>query len=126
MFRHILIKLIIFSCFTNYAMAQVDDNFTDGDFTSNPSWQGDTANWKVTGSQLNSNAPTTFTQTYLAVSNSLAYNTQWEFYVNLKFATSSLNYADIFLVSDSLNLPGNNSGFFVRIGNTADEISLYR
>lgn len=110
----------------NTMQAQVIENFSDGDFTTNPIWSGDIANWKVVNNQLNSNAPTTSAQTFLTTFNSLAQNTQWEFTVNLKFATSSANYTDIFLISDSLNLLGQNSGFFVRVGNTADEISLYR
>jgi len=110
----------------NTMQAQVIENFSDGDFTTNPIWTGDIANWKVVNNQLNSNAPTTSAQTFLTTFNSLAQNTQWEFTVNLKFATSSANYTDIFLISDSLNLLGQNSGFFVRVGNTADEISLYR
>ncbi len=106
--------------------AQVNESFSDGDFTTNPIWGGDAGSWKVLGFQLNSNASTAVTHTYLSTPCSLAQNTVWEFYVDLKFATSSVNYTDIFLISDSANLEGMNSGFFVRIGNTSDDICLYR
>jgi len=33
------------------AFAQVVDNFSDGDFTNNPSWSGTTADFIVNGSQ---------------------------------------------------------------------------
>nr|MDQ3046476.1 lamin tail domain-containing protein [Bacteroidota bacterium] len=57
----------------------------------------------------------------------VASNAQWEFYVNLQFPTSSANYTDIYLMSDSANLQStSHSGYFVRIGNTTDEISLYK
>jgi hypothetical protein len=105
--------------------AQVNESFADGDFTVNPAWVGDLSNWKVTGFQLNSNV-TAASHSYIATANALAQSTQWEFFINLKFATSSLNYTDIFLISDSSNLEGLNSGIFVRAGNTADDICLYR
>lgn len=106
--------------------AQLYESFSDGNFTTNPTWIGDTSYWKIVGQQLNSNAPPTANSAQLCTQNNLSQNVVWEFYVNLKFATSSVNYADIFLISDSTNLMGLNSGIFVRIGNTADEISLYR
>lgn len=117
---------MFFICISIQANAQMNENFSDGDFLNNPAWVGDITTWKVVGFQLNNNSSTATTQSYLATQNSLAQNCQWEFYVNLKFATSSLNYADIFLVSDSSNLMGQNSGIFVRVGGTADEISLFR
>ncbi len=113
-------------CFYNTVKAQVNENFSDGDFTSNPTWFGDVGNWKVSSQLLTSNAPVTATQSHLSTINTMAINTQWEFLINLKFATSSVNYSDIFLISDSVNLAGLNSGIFVRVGNTSDEISLYR
>lgn len=106
--------------------AQLHESFSDGNFTTNPTWIGDTSYWKVVGLQLNSNGPPTNNTAQLCTRNNLSQNVIWEFYVNLKFATSSVNYTDIFLISDSANLMGLNSGIFVRIGNTTDEISLYR
>jgi Lamin Tail Domain/Bacterial Ig-like domain len=47
--------------------------------------------------------------------------------VRLDFATSSANYSDIFLTASASDLTAiGNIGYFVRIGNTADEICLYR
>ncbi len=126
MFRHILIKLILLLHFSIALNAQVEEDFSDGDFTSNPTWVGDVTNWKIVGLQLNSNSPITYTQSYISTLNTLAQNTQWLFTIDLKFATSSVNYLDVFLISDSANLLGMNSGIFVRVGNTSDEISLYR
>ncbi|MCH8318335.1 MAG: lamin tail domain-containing protein, partial [Bacteroidetes bacterium] len=108
------------------AFAQFTDDFSDGDFTSNPVWSGDDTVWTVIGGELRSNSSTTNSIFYLSTASSIIQNTQWEFYCNLKLSTSGVRYVDIFLVSDSSNLKGNNSGYFVRIGNTADEVSLYR
>ena len=55
-----------------------------------------------------------------------ATGTTWEFYARLNLATSGANYADVFLVSDSAQLQGHNRGYFIRIGGSADEVSLMR
>src|SRR4051812_8667102 len=96
------------------------DNFTDGDFTNNPTWSGDVTFWNVTTSfQLNSNGPAvTGTQLQLSTPSTIAVNSQWEFFVNPKVTTTSGNYMDIFLISDSANLKGLNHGYFVRVGGT--------
>lgn len=49
-YNNILSKtlLIVFSLFVGYTMqAQISDSFTDGDFTANPVWSGDTGQWDV-------------------------------------------------------------------------------
>ncbi|MHB1178174.1 MAG: lamin tail domain-containing protein, partial [Daejeonella sp.] len=54
-------------------------------------------------------------------------NTKWEFQVNLRFSTSGSNYTDVYLISDKADLKNSSiNGYFVRIGNTDDEISLYK
>jgi hypothetical protein len=40
--------------------------------------------------------------------------------------TSSLNYVDIVVISDSSDLTRMKNGYFIRLGGTTDEISLYR
>lgn len=107
------------------AQAQFTDDFSDGDFTTNPAWSGDDALFTVDAGQLRSNTGTPTAATYyLSTPSTLAANAQWEFFVNLKFATSGANYVDVYLMSDvqSLTTPAN--GYFVRIGETADHVVL--
>ncbi|HEX8516368.1 MAG TPA: lamin tail domain-containing protein [Bacteroidia bacterium] len=119
--------LFIFLFITSIAGAQVNDNFSDGDFTSSPAWSGDNADFTVVGGQLRSNANTASYGFYLSTPSAAGTNTQWELLVNLQFQTSSANYVDIYLTSDSANLQSTtHSGYFVRVGNTSDEISLYK
>jgi len=110
------------------ATAQVSDDFSDGDFTSGTVWSGDVSEWTVNAAfevQLNGPAVTP-TQSYLSTPSTTASNAQWEFFVNPKCSTSSGNYMIVSLISDQANLEGNYNGYYVMIGNTADEISLYR
>ncbi|MBI2967451.1 MAG: lamin tail domain-containing protein [Bacteroidetes bacterium] len=125
-FRGIIYPVITFLLCPWFLPAQVTDNFSDGDFTTNPTWSGDDTLWVITSGRLNSNCQVPNSFFYLRTPCTLINASQWEFYSNLEISTSSVNYADIFLTSDSANLKGNNSGYFVRIGNTKDEVSLYR
>ena len=108
--------------------AQFKENFSDGDFSANPLWAGNTPDWIVNSAlQLQSNNTTANSIFYLATASTLATTAQWEFLIDLKFSTSGTNYADVFLTASASDLTANStSGYFVRIGNTTDEISLYR
>jgi hypothetical protein len=108
--------------------AQFTDDFSDGDFTNNPTWSGNDALFVIDAGQLRSNTGTIASAAtyYLSTPSTLANDAEWEFFINLKFATSGANYVDVYLMADNANLSLANNGYFVRIGNTADEISLYK
>ncbi len=111
-----------------YTFAQLNEHFDDGDITSNPSWSGNISDFIVDAAfKLQSNSMVAGNTFYISTTNTLSTIAEWEVYVELKFNPSSANYVDIYLVSkeNDLTLPGN-SGYFVRLGNTDDEISLYR
>ena len=106
---------------------QFSDDFADGDFTSNPAWTGQTGNFIVNpGLELQLNAPAVTDTSYLATASSLINNTVWDFYVRMEFNPSSSNYTRVYLIADNPNLKGALNGYYVMLGNTADEISLYR
>jgi hypothetical protein len=126
-----MIKKLIYTSIclliTQFSVAQVVDDFSDGDFTSNPVWSGDVANFEVNASfQLHLDAPVVADESYLSTSSTSINNTAWEFFVQFDFNPSSANFAKVYLVSDQANLKGSLNGYFVKIGNTADEISLYK
>lgn len=105
---------------------QLVDDFSDGDFTNNPTWTPDIpTNWLVANSQLRSNSAVASSTFSISTPSAQAINAQWEFYVNLQFNTSSANFVDIYLTSSAANMTSAN-GYFVRIGGTPDEISLYK
>lgn len=108
--------------------AQLTEDFTDGELTTNPTWLGTLASWNVNAAgQLQSAHTTTNSNFYLSTVNNLATTAQWEFTVRLQFNTSSANYTDVFLTASAADLTAaSTTGYFVRIGNTADEVSLYR
>ncbi len=123
-----LLPLLAVLLITSFAHAQFTDDFTDGDFISNPTWSGDDALFAVDAGQLRSNTGPLATAAtyYLSTPSTLASNAQWEFFVNLKFSPSGANYVDVYLMSDvqALSTPAN--GYFVRIGETAKHVVLNR
>jgi len=104
--------------------AQLTDDFTDGDFTSNPTWSGDAGLFTISSGELNSQSLGAATY-YLSTPSSLAANAQWEFFIDLQFGTSGANFVDVYLMSDATDLNTTSNGYFVRLGGTPDEISLY-
>ena len=112
----------------NVADAQLKEDFNDGDFSKKPAWTGDTAVFTVNSAlQLQSNNTTVGSSFYLSTVNKIASNAEWEFWIRLAFNPSSANYVDAYLTASSENLKLLTlSGYFVRVGNTEDEISLYR
>ncbi|HHL52282.1 MAG TPA: hypothetical protein ENJ39_02815, partial [Flammeovirgaceae bacterium] len=106
--------------------AQWSDAFDDGNYSANPAWQGDTAAFTVTTGLLQLNAPASAASKYLSTASNIIEDATWEFYVRLDFNPSSSNYARVYLVADQANLLGPLNGYFVKLGGTPDEVSLYR
>ena len=121
--------LILLVCFNALVcVAQVFDSFSDGDLTNNPTWTPDqVSNWIIANSQLKSNSAVASSSFFITTPSAKALNGQWEFWVNLLFNTSNTNFVDVYLISEQQNLLSpTNSGYFVRIGGTPDEVSLYK
>ena len=124
----IICLLIPVLLFFHSSYAQFTDDFSDGNFTTNPVWQGDTSHFTINaGKQLQSNATSSGT-IYLSTLNQKVLDAEWQFWINLKFNPSDQNYVKIYLSSDNANLSGSLNGYFIRIGETLalDGIDLYR
>ncbi|HET9503576.1 MAG TPA: lamin tail domain-containing protein [Hymenobacter sp.] len=108
--------------------AQLAETFADGDFTNNPAWTGDAGSFQVTSQQLQSNGPAvTGTQIQLSTPCQASTGTTWEFWANLRLATSASNLADVWLLASQADLKSpTTKGYFVRLGGTDDEVSLFR
>jgi len=117
--------IIIFILFSQLGLAQFIDDFTDGNFVTNPVWSGDNVLFTAATNELNSQNAVA-NNYYLSTPSTIATNAQWDFYFNMKFSTSGVNYVDVYLMSDVADVTNPNDGYFVRIGGTPDEVSLYK
>ncbi|TCO08279.1 lamin tail domain-containing protein [Natronoflexus pectinivorans] len=107
--------------------AQFADDFSDGDFTSNPEWTGLTSRFRIDPQResLQLNAPAEPGAAWLFTSSAAIEEASWQFNFRFGFNPSSSNYAEVFLASDS-NSPENISiAYYLVIGTTADNISLW-
>ncbi len=117
-----LLGLVVF----HSGMAQLQDDFSDGDFTTNPVWTGDVAAFEVNAqNQLHLNSTGTDTSILVSPSAILHYG-EWKFWVKQSFNSSSNNYSRVYVAANSANLAGSLNAYFIQIGNTADDISLWR
>lgn len=111
------------------SLAQFTDNFIDGDFTNNPNWTGNATDFQIsTAFELQLNAPSITSTSYLVTASQAIGAAQYDFNVNLDFSPSTSNYARVYLTSSSSDLSGSLNGYFVQIGGatgTLDDVSLF-
>jgi hypothetical protein len=115
--------------FFNPANAQVNDKFTDGDFTNNPSWMGDTAKFDVNAlNKLQLNAPTITDTAIMVTASTKVDTTEWQFFVQLNFSPSTSNQLRAYLMSDQQNLKGSLNGYFIQMGTSGsvDSIEFFK
>ena len=109
--------------------SQIFDSFSDGDFTNNPTWVGDTSLFKINSSfQLQLNASQSGTS-YLALSvPNIENEIEWKFNLKLPFSPSANNCAQFFLMTSTSNLLDPNlEGYYIQFGENLsnDAIELF-
>ncbi|MES2138707.1 MAG: lamin tail domain-containing protein [Bacteroidota bacterium] len=123
------ILFLSFLFITSFVTAQVTDNFTDGDFTSNPVWSGDAAEFIVNTSQQLQLNNTVAGASYLSAASptSSLNNIEWRFYIKQTFSPSSSNYGRVYLASDQANLEGSLNGYYLQFGEALsnDAVELF-
>ena len=112
-FFYILISLISFQ-----TIAQLNDDFSDLDFTSNPSWNGSTSDFIVnTSQQVQLNATVAGTS-YLSTPhglNTLA-DKEWKFWAKITTSASGSNFGRFYLTAANSDLTTNPDGFYIQLG----------
>lgn len=111
----------------NIAEAQLSDNFSDGNFTENPAWEGTNTQYIVNSSfqlQLHSTGEGS---SWLSTEAPVVGNTEWRFRIRLSFSPSDNNNAIVYLASEQANLSTNPDGLYLRFGEggSQDPIRLY-
>ena len=109
---------------------QVNDDFSDGDFTANPPWSGDVARWQVNvADELQSQGNAATEEIYLSTTSMRLADTEWQVY--LRYASggpSGSNQMRFYLAADQADLKGDLNGYFVEVGESGsnDSYDLYR
>jgi hypothetical protein len=112
------------------AFSQVSDDFSDGDFSTAPTWSGTGADFIINAAQQVQLNNTIATTSYLATPHLLASlnNKEWDIYVKQSFAGSSSNFGRIYLCADNSDLSAVLNGYYIQIGeaNAIDALRLYK
>ncbi|MBM3447564.1 MAG: lamin tail domain-containing protein [Bacteroidetes bacterium] len=117
--------------------SQVQDSFSDGNFTSNPTWSGSSSQYLVNGMQELQLNDVLAGQAFLSTPNSTAplSNCEWRIKVRQSFAGSDNNHSRIYLMHSNGDLSFINAtsgtqgfGYFLKLGEagSTDAIKLYR
>lgn len=128
----IRVTLVLFALtmVPSIAMAQVDEDFSDGDFTANPAWIGDTDLFTIVpdGSDfaLQSAGDAVSDTLQLRTASTISYGT-WSFRFAYRNGTlTNFNQVRYFLTSDIEDLEGGVDGYHVQLGTNNRNVRLYR
>lgn len=111
-----------------YGKAQVKDDFSDGNFISDPEWTGDVDHFQAAAGALNTAGPEASAEIYLSTPTTLSDYAVWEFYLRIDgSAPSGSNQAKIYLMVDGADLTAVAAGYYLEIGQTGDDyLNFYR
>ncbi len=131
--RKSLIPVLIFMLpslmLPSLMVAQVQDNFSDGDFTQNPTWLGDASLFQVNAAfELQSKGLLQNDTLTLSTPFSHSGQTEWRFTVRYGFAPSTTNLVRVYLLSDQPSISGATNGYYIEAGEigSLDSYDLYR
>jgi hypothetical protein len=119
-------------------ISQIQDDFTDGDFTLNPTWtssdaSGNGADFTISSGELRSAGPSNTSALSIstsAIPDMTANDMVWTFkarYGSGSSAPSSSNNIRIYLVADNADLSSVSSGYYIQLGESlsGDGIDLF-
>ena len=140
--------LLLFLILPIYSLAQVMDDFSDGDFTANPTWMGTDTCFTVNNNHQLQSAANAAGEAWLslasgsdllrhlvvsptgryAVPRDTALDIEWRFWIREAFSPSANNFAEVWLCADTADLTLATQGYFLRFGSAGsqDAIELYR
>ena len=126
--RHKIAFVLLLSCHS--VLSQITEDFSDGDFTNNPSWSGTMSDYVVNSDLVLQSNNSIATTSYLSIENNLngSNDNEWRFWVKQSFSPSSANFGRLFLSSDSEDLSNCQNGFYVQLGESGsiDAIRLFK
>jgi hypothetical protein len=125
-----IFKNLLFFCFALFSgvlHAQISDDFSDGNFTQNPGWQGDSANFIVNSAGALQLLAPAAGSSQLVVQGYIPDSAVWMLDIRLAFAPSASNILRIYLVADQANL-ATAGGYLLEIGENGslDALRFFR
>lgn len=123
--KHFCVVLVC-TFFTSKGLCQstgFQDNFNDHNLLIAPTWYGEIANFENLYDYLQSASDQPNDTFWMAVSVDTIRDLELRCDLRLPFSTSSANYVDLILASDSTPT---STRYFIRVGGKEDAVALYR
>ncbi len=112
------------------AKAQLGDDFSDGNFSMNPTWLGDDSLFFINSNfQLQSKGSAGSSKDICLTSSSTKKSGEWSCLVRFALSPSTQNFCRFYICSDQPNLKGPLNGYYVQLGGSTgntDSICLYK
>ncbi|BDS14733.1 lamin tail domain-containing protein [Aureispira anguillae] len=127
--RYLIILLLVTGVIQASFAQILQDDFSDGNFTTNPVWTGTTADFIVNGAnELQTDNLGVSATSELSTAAAIQDSTFWEFYVRMGFNPSTSNYTRVYLQADNATLSNTANGYYLQIGasGSTDSIEIYR
>ncbi len=112
------------------SFSQWSDDFTDGDFTTNPAWNGTPTHFAINPTFQMQTDITGAETSYLSTPHLLTAlnDKEWKFYAKMSFAGSATNFVRIFLTADNADLTAVLNGYYIQLGEAlaTDAVRLFK
>jgi len=121
--KYLLLALLSSHC----VVAQISDDFSDGNFSQNPKWHGNTSHFEIDSlNRLHLNAPYETANSFLCLESPFLENTSWELSLKMAFSPSASNYLDWYIIANDSLLSSCTEAYYIRVGGADDAIVLYK
>ena len=109
------------------ATAQINEDFTDPDLTTNPPWTGTLNDFEINAYHQLHLKTTGADTSYISTPISCSAGMEWKFWVHLSFAPSENNNARIYLIADNAIPTLSDKAFYIQLGEarSLDAITLF-
>lgn len=116
---------LFFAIIPFYIDAQINETFSDGDFSTNPTWIGTESKFTISPNlQLQLNAPPEASTAWLFTPCIAMEDAIWTFELTMDFNPSSSNYAKIWIAADNHDPGQIKNGVVLNIGASDDAVVL--
>jgi hypothetical protein len=119
------LSLFLVIIFPSFCLAQLNETFSDGNYTTNPIWYSSGSNFTVNAQKQLQSCATTSSTSFISTPSEALDEATWNFWVKINYNPSSYNYACIYLAADKNDIASGCNGYYVQIGGNNDEVSLY-
>ncbi len=112
----------------SFVFAQVLDDFSDGNFTENPTWTGNQDKFIVNDQFQLQLVDVAAGTAQLSTPNTFSGDTEWRLFVRLAFSPSSNNFARFYLMSNQTDLQLPLQGYYLQLGESGgnDALELFK